>query len=89
MGGVAGDKTRPVEGEIMHSTYPTGMVHPDAPCRGTLVPGTWSSQSGFGGASYATRGLAINTALAVPTGAVNLPRSWGALASVYLGHPAA
>lgn len=35
-----------------------------------------------------TSTVGIDPSRVVPTGAVNAPRSWGALACVYLGHPA-
>lgn len=40
------------------------------------------------GASTTLTKFRMNTGNVVPTGAVNIPRSWGSLACAYLGHPA-
>lgn len=85
MGGAKGDTTRPVTGSFMLdgqdvAGYYAGVFH----------------QNGTRALTYTTHGSNLrqcaNTAFGsprvVPTGVTNLPRSWGALASVYLGQPA-
>ena len=64
-----------------YGTYndPEGAFAPKA---GISDPSTPGGQYPIG------KGWSFDNGRVVPTGATNLPRSWGALASVYLGHPA-
>lgn len=67
-------------GTLKNGEYATGAV-----TTGRYVNEHYtSSASSSGGYVYA-----IDSGRVVPTGAVNIPRSWGALACAYLGLPAA
>ncbi len=81
-GGVAGDRIRGMQGYIRIVDW-----SPSQPSTGPFVttpinigPNTESGSS-FGGECFFDPGRVV------PTGAVNAPRSWGALACTYLGQP--
>lgn len=84
MGGVMGDRMRPVEGAV-------GSMEKGTSGAGYLPTGpffdTGGTRSGWQGGNYQFRTVDYNNGRVVPTGLVNVPRSWGALAAVYLGVP--
>lgn len=79
-----GDRTRPVEGSF---TQGRGVfASPTGAFSGTADTAT---NTGGGEREAGYRPVYFKSGNVVPTDAVNLPRSWGALVCVYLGHPGA
>lgn len=93
-GGVMGDRTRPVEGTTSkNGTY--GLIagsNVGGDATAAILTGAFYAGAarahGTAGGSLSYNDLAFDSGRVVPTGAVNLPRSWGALACCYLGQPA-
>lgn len=87
LGGVMGDTTRPVTGTVAVLDYSSGVPE-GGHASGAFSQGAYTygpASSGVDSGYYAH----FASGRVVPTGAVNAPRSWGALACAYLGHPAA
>ena len=84
VGGVHGDMIRNITGGVNLETRVFGYAGANA-----LYPSDggsyWEGGTQLGGQND---GVSINAARAVPTGAANKPRAWGALACAYLGQPA-
>lgn len=78
MAGVLGDRGREIEGDI--NAYEGSGSGAFAKTQEALdhQVGGWTSYS-----------LSFKASRVAPTGATYAPRSWGALASVYLGQPSA
>lgn len=90
MAGSKGDTTRNITGEFAWtsgelSTWNSNYITVSGAL--TIIRKTGKSPQN-NTASDGGVGFGIDAGLAVPTGAVNSPRSWGALACCYLGHPA-
>lgn len=78
-----GDRTRPVTGDI---GYLGRFTNENDKATGTT--GVFSSTDGNGGFTRTGTGrswIHLNSARVTPTGSVNTPRSWGALACTYFG----
>lgn len=87
MGGAVGDSVRDITGSI-NGRAGSGFVDTSSTASGALAVGSVVYPYTFhGGEGYNPRNLVFSAGRVVPTGASNIPRSWGALASVYLGQP--
>ena len=87
VGGVHGDMIRNIWGSTSGASIQAGMVS------GTLGAGALrftvqDSSAGSPNAGYRRGVVTLDASYAVPTGAANKPRAWGALACAYLGQPA-
>ncbi|WP_206214964.1 MULTISPECIES: hypothetical protein, partial [unclassified Desulfovibrio] len=94
MGGVMGDATRQIyghfeagNGSALPVTGGIGYAYDVCDC---FAPGRqmalMAKATGIFGTSYGT--VWFYSGLVVPTGAANVPRSWGSLACAYFGQPA-
>ena len=86
MGGVDGDAVREIAGWLRTTRATNG-----APDHNGVFVSVSNAVAGVGGGGstvmYSYRGN-FSASAVVPTGPVNAPRRWGALACVYLGQPA-
>lgn len=88
MGGVAGDRGRGATGYTILGLI-TDRETLDITGSGIVyLSGGNSVSRGSGGYVTYTRGIGVDLSRGMPTGATFAPRSWGALACVYLGQPA-
>lgn len=89
MGGAKGDGTRNIQGTYQVQEMSSGGgTYPNPIVTGPFYSIMGQNYYATGNAGQCA-GIGFNASLVVPTGAVNLPRSWGALACCYLGQPAA
>lgn len=80
MGASAGDRIRNFPGQVVSVDWSEGSTGP------FYVDGTqWWTAAASGGNRPLIK---FDPGRVVPTGAANIPRSWGALACAYLGRPA-
>ena len=84
-----GDRTRLISGDIY---YITGEPIREDPLS-EIGFSYWIEKNGYfsdqpAPSKDAPGGLGFNSSKVVPTGAANIPRSWGTLACAYFGQPA-
>lgn len=88
MGGVHGDMIRGIPGTSTTGLFSATNTQSGALTMSGVVTRYNISQIGDGSGGESMRAVGLEIGRVVPTGNVNKPRAWGALACAYLGQPA-